>query len=81
MLNEYTKVSMTHRFAGLMNEQQCYCVSRFGRNGPSSSCTIPCAADPTNYCGSNEAMSVFTTGQQGKIHDNLNVYLSHLFIY
>lgn len=54
-----------YMFAGLMNEQQCYCISRFGRDGPSSSCTIPCVADPTNYCGSNEAMSVFTTGQEG----------------
>ncbi|EZA47110.1 Putative tyrosine-protein kinase Wsck [Ooceraea biroi] len=57
--------SRYHMFAGLMNGQQCYCISRFGRNGPSSSCTIPCVGDPVNYCGSNEAMSVFTTGQQG----------------
>ncbi|EFN87102.1 Putative tyrosine-protein kinase Wsck [Harpegnathos saltator] len=52
-------------FAGLMNGQQCYCISRFGKNGLSNSCDTPCVNDPDNYCGSFEAMSVYSTGQQG----------------
>lgn len=48
-----------------MNGQQCYCISRFGRNGPSNGCNIPCATDPKNYCGSYEAISVYSTDQRG----------------
>ncbi|XP_014474407.1 PREDICTED: putative tyrosine-protein kinase Wsck [Dinoponera quadriceps] len=57
--------SLYYMFAGLMNGQQCYCISKFGRNGPSNSCKTSCVTDPTNYCGSSEAMSVYSTGQQG----------------
>ncbi|TGZ49668.1 putative inactive tyrosine-protein kinase Wsck [Temnothorax longispinosus] len=57
--------SQYYMFAALMNGQQCYCVSKFGQDGPSSSCTVLCASDPDNYCGSYEAMSVYATGQQG----------------
>ncbi|XP_012542848.1 putative tyrosine-protein kinase Wsck [Monomorium pharaonis] len=57
--------SQYYMFAALMNGQQCYCISKFGQDGPSNSCTVPCASDPDNYCGSSEAMSVYATGQQG----------------
>ncbi|XP_029165145.1 putative tyrosine-protein kinase Wsck [Nylanderia fulva] len=53
-----------YMFAGLMNGQQCYCMSRFGQNGPSNGCDS-CNNDPSNYCGSYTAMSVYATGQQG----------------
>ncbi|XP_012215238.1 putative inactive tyrosine-protein kinase Wsck [Linepithema humile] len=56
--------SQYYIFAGLMNGQQCYCLSKFGRNGPSDRC-FPCATDSSNFCGSHEAMSVYSTGQQG----------------
>ncbi|KAG7208338.1 hypothetical protein KM043_014574 [Ampulex compressa] len=52
-------------FAGLMNGQQCYCGNKFGRNGWSNACTLPCATDPQNYCGSHEAISIYATGQKG----------------
>ncbi|KAL6254582.1 hypothetical protein P5V15_014634 [Pogonomyrmex californicus] len=57
--------SYYYMFAALTNGQLCYCISRFGQDGPSNSCTVPCASDPDNYCGSYEAMSVYATGQQG----------------
>lgn len=63
-------VSFTYRsrrFAGLMNGQQCYCVSKFGKNGPSKGCDIICVNDPSNYCGSRDAMSVYSTGQRGTL--------------
>lgn len=56
-----------HRFAALMNGQLCYCISRFGQEGLSNGCNVPCTNDPSNYCGSYEAMSVYATGQQGMI--------------
>ncbi|XP_043282006.1 putative tyrosine-protein kinase Wsck [Venturia canescens] len=52
-------------YAGLMHGQQCYCGSHYGRNGPSHACTLPCNSDPGNYCGSDESISVYTTGQKG----------------
>jgi len=55
-----------------MNGQQCYCMSKFGENGPSNSCTVPCVSDGDNYCGSYEAMSVYTTGQQGMVCGDTN---------
>lgn len=61
----FFKKKCFHRFAGLMNGQQCYCISKFGRNGPSNSCKLACINDSHNYCGSTEAMSVYSTGQQG----------------
>ncbi|XP_076641548.1 putative inactive tyrosine-protein kinase Wsck [Halictus rubicundus] len=54
-----------YMFAGLMNDQQCYCGSNYGRKGMSTSCVLPCTADPNNYCGSHEAMSIYSTGQKG----------------
>lgn len=58
--------SQYYMFAALMKGQQCYCISKFGQDGPSTSCTaVPCAGDPNSYCGSYEAMSVYATGQQG----------------
>lgn len=56
-----------NRFAGLMNGQKCYCISRFGQNDLLNSCNILCANDSINYCGSYEAMSVYSTGQQGNV--------------
>ncbi|XP_032671182.1 proto-oncogene tyrosine-protein kinase Src-like isoform X2 [Odontomachus brunneus] len=62
--------SLYYMFAGLMNGQQCYCISSFGRNGLSSNCD-PCQNDTSissgtgNYCGSHDAISVYSTGQQG----------------
>lgn len=53
------------RFAGLMNGQQCFCGSNYGRRGMSTSCTLSCTADLNNYCGSQEAMSIYSTGQKG----------------
>lgn len=64
-----------NRFAALMNGQQCYCISKFGQDGPSNGCTVPCASDPSNYCGSYEAMSVYATGQQGMSDTNLLFYV------
>lgn len=66
-----------------MNGQQCYCISKFGQDGPSNSCTIPCASDVNNYCGSYEAMSVYATGQQGMVFvwgSNTNLELEVTFI-
>ncbi|KAL0124451.1 hypothetical protein PUN28_006353 [Cardiocondyla obscurior] len=57
--------SQYYMFAALMKGQQCYCINKFGQEGPSNSCTVPCATDPDNYCGSYEAMSVYATGQLG----------------
>lgn len=57
-----------------MNGQQCYCISKFGQDGPSNSCTVPCVSDATNYCGSHEAMSVYATGQQGMVCNNTPFY-------
>ncbi|XP_078042954.1 uncharacterized protein LOC144473183 [Augochlora pura] len=54
-----------YMYAGLMNDQQCYCGSNYGRKGISTSCALPCSADPNNYCGSEEAMSIYSTGQKG----------------
>ncbi|XP_076236881.1 putative inactive tyrosine-protein kinase Wsck [Calliopsis andreniformis] len=53
-----------YMFAGLMN-QRCYCGSKYGRKGLSTSCNVPCSLDPKNYCGSQEAMSIYATGQKG----------------
>ncbi|XP_020298847.1 angiopoietin-1 receptor-like isoform X2 [Pseudomyrmex gracilis] len=57
--------SRYYMFAGLMNGQKCYCINKFGQNGLSNSCNILCVNDLNNYCGSYEAMSVYSTGQQG----------------
>ncbi|XP_076619312.1 putative inactive tyrosine-protein kinase Wsck [Colletes latitarsis] len=57
--------SRYYMFAGLMNGQDCFCGSNYGRKGISTSCTYPCTADPNNYCGSQEAMSIYSTGQKG----------------
>lgn len=55
------------RFAGLMNGQHCYCISKYGGNGPSTSCGDNCIDKSNNYCGSSEAISVYSTGQQGTL--------------
>ncbi|XP_003485255.1 ephrin type-A receptor 3-like [Bombus impatiens] len=57
--------SRYYMFAGLMNGQQCFCGSRYGRRGISTSCTFLCIADQNNYCGSQDAMSIYSTGQTG----------------
>nr|XP_012135044.1 PREDICTED: putative tyrosine-protein kinase Wsck [Megachile rotundata] len=57
--------SRYYMFAGLMNGQQCFCGSKYGRKGLSNSCVDPCPTDPSNYCGSQEAMSIYSTGQKG----------------
>lgn len=57
--------SRYYMYAGLMNGQQCYCGSKFGRNGPSTGCTIPCADDASATCGSHDSISVYETGQKG----------------
>ncbi|XP_012252423.2 putative inactive tyrosine-protein kinase Wsck [Athalia rosae] len=57
--------SRYYMFAGLMNGQQCYCGSTYGKNGPSSGCTIPCVDDPNALCGSHDSISVYETGQKG----------------
>ncbi|KOC70294.1 Putative tyrosine-protein kinase Wsck [Habropoda laboriosa] len=54
-----------YMFAGLMNDQQCFCGSRYGRKGVSTSCILPCTTDSSNYCGSQDAMSIYSTGQKG----------------
>lgn len=56
---------MLIRFAALMKGQQCYCMSKYGRDGPSNGCTNPCAADSNSLCGSHDSMSVYNTGQKG----------------
>ena len=57
--------SRYYMFAGLMNGQQCFCGSKYGRNGISTSCTLPCTDDPNNYCGSQDAISIYSTEQKG----------------
>ena len=57
--------SRYYMFAGLMNGQQCFCGSKYGRNGISTSCALPCTDDPNNYCGSQDAISIYSTGQKG----------------
>ncbi|XP_046745931.1 putative tyrosine-protein kinase Wsck [Diprion similis] len=57
--------SRYYMFAGLMNDQQCYCGSEYGRNGLSSGCTVYCVAEPTALCGSLDSVSVYSTGQKG----------------
>lgn len=54
-----------------MKGQQCFCGSRYGRRGISKSCILPCPADPSNYCGSQDAISIYSTGQKGKTLTNL----------
>lgn len=61
---------LIHRFAGLMNDQQCFCGSKYGRKGLSTSCVVPCSADPSNYCGSQDAMSIYSTGHKGTFMKN-----------
>ncbi|KAL2742134.1 putative tyrosine-protein kinase Wsck [Vespula maculifrons] len=56
--------SFDYMFAGLQNGQRCYCGSKFGKNGLSNSC-IPCIADTFKFCGGQEAMSIYSTGQKG----------------
>ncbi|KAF7396504.1 hypothetical protein HZH66_007366 [Vespula vulgaris] len=56
--------SFDYMFAGLQNGQRCYCGSKFGKNGLSNSC-IPCIADAFKFCGGQEAMSIYSTGQKG----------------
>ncbi|XP_046623178.1 putative tyrosine-protein kinase Wsck [Neodiprion virginianus] len=57
--------SRYYMFAGLMNDQQCYCGSEYGRSGPSLGCTIYCVAEPTALCGSLDSVSVYSTGLKG----------------
>ncbi|OAD46971.1 Putative tyrosine-protein kinase Wsck [Eufriesea mexicana] len=72
--------SRYYMFAGLMNGQHCFCGSTYGRKGVSTSCTVLCIADPNNYCGSQDAVSIYSTGQTGPspprtveiIHSGLN---------
>ncbi|XP_003425579.1 putative tyrosine-protein kinase Wsck isoform X2 [Nasonia vitripennis] len=52
-------------FSGLMNGHQCYCGSQYGKFGPSDSCKTPCIEDPSVFCGSDEAINVYSTGQKG----------------
>ena len=54
-----------YMFAGLMNGQQCFCGSKYGRKGLSTSCIVPCSSDPSNYCGSQDAMSIYSSGHKG----------------
>lgn len=63
-----------------MNGQQCYCISKFGQDGSSNGCTVSCVSDPDNYCGSYEAMSVYATGQQGMVCNNINPLFNVTFI-
>ncbi|XP_008543704.1 putative inactive tyrosine-protein kinase Wsck [Microplitis demolitor] len=56
--------SRYYKFAGLMKGQQCYCMSVYGRNGPSSGCTTPCLGDEKLLCGSHDSISVYSTGQK-----------------
>ncbi|XP_015112311.1 putative tyrosine-protein kinase Wsck [Diachasma alloeum] len=54
-----------YMYAGLMSGQQCYCLSGYGRDGPSNGCTIPCATEPSSFCGSHDAISIYATNQRG----------------
>ncbi|XP_011307023.1 putative tyrosine-protein kinase Wsck [Fopius arisanus] len=53
-----------YMYAGLMAGQQCYCLSRYGRSGPSNGCTIPCATESTLFCGSHDSISIYSTSQK-----------------
>ncbi|KAF3422000.1 hypothetical protein E2986_02832 [Frieseomelitta varia] len=57
--------SRYYMFAGLMNGQQCFCGSSYGRKGVSNSCTFHCITDQNSYCGSQDAISIYSTGQTG----------------
>lgn len=48
-----------------MTGQQCYCISKYGQHGASNSCTTPCVLEPQVFCGSQDSMSVYITGQKG----------------
>lgn len=48
-----------------MNGQQCFCGSSYGRKGVSNSCTFHCITDQNSYCGSQDAISIYSTGQTG----------------
>lgn len=72
--------SLICRFSGLMNGHQCYCGSHYGKTGPSDDCKMPCIDDPTLFCGSDEAINVYSTGQKGKTKKNQNFSLqTHSF--
>ncbi|CAL7948250.1 unnamed protein product [Xylocopa violacea] len=53
-----------YMFAGVMNGEQCFCGNRYGRKGISNSCIFNCT-EPNMYCGGQDAMSIYTTGQKG----------------
>lgn len=63
-----------------MNGQQCFCGSRYGRKGISTSCTFLCIADQNNYCGSQDAMSIYSTGQTGIFFKN-TMYFHSILIF
>lgn len=53
-----------YMFAGLRNGQECYCGSKFGRNSLSDTCNA-CNFDASKFCGGQEAVSIYSTGQIG----------------
>ncbi|CAD6235511.1 GSCOCG00007936001-RA-CDS [Cotesia congregata] len=57
-------LSRYYMYAGLMKGQQCYCMSTYGRNGPSNGCTTRCIDDEKSLCGSHDSISVYSTGQK-----------------
>ncbi|KAK0173517.1 hypothetical protein PV328_006702 [Microctonus aethiopoides] len=52
-------------YAALMKGEQCYCMSKYGRDGISNGCTNPCSGDGKAFCGSHDSMSVYSTDQKG----------------
>jgi hypothetical protein len=48
-------------YAGAQNGIQCFCGNRYGGNGPSMACTIPCPGNMAETCGGAYANSVYRT--------------------
>lgn len=44
---------------------ECLCRSYYGRHGISNDCQ-PCEDDKNLFCGSTEAISIYSTGYLGK---------------
>ncbi|XP_034940172.1 putative tyrosine-protein kinase Wsck [Chelonus insularis] len=54
-----------YMYAGLMKGQLCYCMSRYGSGSPSNGCSNTCIGDKSSFCGSEDSVSVYETGQKG----------------
>ncbi|XP_014211593.1 putative tyrosine-protein kinase Wsck [Copidosoma floridanum] len=54
-----------YMFSGLINGVQCSCGSHYGKTEPSNDCKDVCLGDTNQFCGSDEAINIYSTGQKG----------------